>query len=75
MIMEVGSCRILRGWDWRTRSRRERHVVDELAASPEMANACLRSLDNDQAVEALTILARACTHHPAAPGLVRASVS
>ena len=52
----------------------ERHVVDVLSASPDLADACLHSLDYDQAVEALTVLARACKHHPAAPGLIAAAV-
>ena len=39
----------------------ELHVVRELAASPELATACLRRLDARQARRAVTLLARAST--------------
>jgi tetratricopeptide (TPR) repeat protein len=51
----------------------EHQVVSQLAASPDLADACLHDLDTARAVEALTVLARACTHHPEARGLITAA--
>jgi tetratricopeptide (TPR) repeat protein len=52
----------------------EHQVVSQLATSPDLADACLHDLDGARAVEALTVLARACAHHPKARGLITAAV-
>ena len=52
----------------------EHQVVSQLATSPDLADACLHDLDQAHAIEALTMLARACTHHPMARGLITAAV-
>jgi hypothetical protein len=48
----------------------ERHVIGQLAAADDLAAACLRGLEPDQARRVLTILARACAHGSDAPGLL-----
>jgi Tetratricopeptide repeat len=52
----------------------EHQVVSQLVVSPDLADACLRDLDDVRAVEALTVLARACAHHPEAHGLITTAV-
>ena len=52
----------------------EHQVVSQLATAPDLADACLHDLDHAQAMEALTVLARACAHHPRARGLITAAV-
>jgi tetratricopeptide (TPR) repeat protein len=48
----------------------ESHIVDQLADAPELAAACLSRLNEQHALEALTILARACAHQPRAPQII-----
>ena len=48
----------------------ETHVVRQLVAAPDLAQACLRNLSRDQAVHALTVLARARVHQDAAQQLI-----
>jgi hypothetical protein len=52
----------------------EQHATGQLAASPELAAAALRGLTQDQAREALTVLARASAHHPQARPLITAAL-
>ena len=52
----------------------ERHVVGQLAAGADLAAACLRGLGREQALRALTILARACAHGTEAPGLLASAL-
>ena len=48
----------------------ETHVVEQLAADAELAEACLHDLPMSQAEHALTMLARAWAHHDDAEGLI-----
>jgi hypothetical protein len=48
----------------------ETHVVEQLAADPDLAGACLRDLSQAQAEHALTVLARASAHHDNAQRLI-----
>jgi tetratricopeptide (TPR) repeat protein len=48
----------------------ELHTVQELAASSELANACLTDLDSRQARSAVTLLARASSDDPEAKDLL-----
>jgi Tetratricopeptide repeat/Anaphase-promoting complex subunit 5 len=48
----------------------ELHVTTELAASPELAQACLTGLDERQARQALILLARASAEHQAAEAML-----
>ena len=48
----------------------ETHVVEQLAADPDLAGACLRDLSQAQAEHALTVLARAWAHHDGAQRLI-----
>ncbi|WP_206664257.1 hypothetical protein, partial [Thermomonospora catenispora] len=52
----------------------ERHVTDQLHASPELARACLTGLEEERAVRALTVLTRACAHHRHASGVIEAAL-
>ncbi|WP_206664255.1 hypothetical protein, partial [Thermomonospora catenispora] len=52
----------------------ERHVTDQLHASPELARACFGALWGEQAMRALTVLARACVHHRHAFGVIEAAL-
>jgi hypothetical protein len=49
----------------------ELHAMHELAASPELAQACLIRLDARQALRAVTLLARASSDYPEAEDLLR----
>jgi tetratricopeptide (TPR) repeat protein len=49
----------------------ERFVVSQLTRSPELAQRCLRDLDEYQAFRAITLLGRAATNQPAAGLLLR----
>jgi tetratricopeptide (TPR) repeat protein len=48
----------------------ELHTIRELAASPELAEACLKGLDPRQARRAVALLGRASTDYPAAADLL-----
>jgi hypothetical protein len=48
----------------------ETHVTAELSADPALARACLSGLGPVQAVQALTVLARACAHRDDAPEVI-----
>ena len=48
----------------------ETHVVNQLAAAPGLAQACMRDLPREQAERALTVLARAWAHQDAAQWLI-----
>ena len=52
----------------------ETHVVEQLAADADLAQACLRDLPRAQAEHALTVLARAWTHHSDAQRLIAAAL-
>ena len=52
----------------------ERHIIDQLTDSPELAAACLRGPSERHALEALTTLTRACAHQPQAPQIVSAAL-
>ena len=49
----------------------ELHVLHELKASPDLARACLTGLDDRQALQAVTLLARASADAPHAEELLR----
>jgi tetratricopeptide (TPR) repeat protein len=49
----------------------EQHALRELTASPEFARACLTGLDARQALQAVTLLARASAEDPHAEDLLR----
>lgn len=48
----------------------ELHVMKELIAAPEIADRCLDNLDARQALQALTLLARAASDYPEAESLL-----
>jgi hypothetical protein len=48
----------------------ETHTISQLAAAPDLAQACLRDLPNEQAEHALTVLARGWAHQDAARQLI-----
>lgn len=52
----------------------ERHVVDQLANSSDLAAACWSDLDELHALEGLTVLARACNHQPQAQQIISAAL-
>ncbi|GAA4239718.1 hypothetical protein GCM10022254_61010 [Actinomadura meridiana] len=49
----------------------ERHAVNQLAAHELLRRTCFTGLEPDQAAQALTVLTRACAHHPDASGLIQ----
>ncbi|MFC0037373.1 hypothetical protein, partial [Actinomadura rayongensis] len=48
----------------------ERHASDQLAGHQLLRRACFTGLELSQAVQALTVLTRACAHHDRAPELL-----